>query len=458
MTKDAAAERERTIDVPNEHDALTASQLASFVCSLAAGDVPDRVTERAELSILDTIASMIGGVPTANARQMRQAASAFFGQGDSAVWFAGQRMHRGGALLANCAAASALDIDDGHRGASGHPGAAIVPAVLQEAAARGADGRDILAAVAIGYDVALRIASARRAGTVKTYSSGRWTGYGVAAAVGWLRKLPAHQMIHAITIAGAESPENLPAGSYRRLSSVKGSSPWSTLTAMVAVDRASAGADGPEDSLDRTDVFDPPEIVRDLGSRWLIEDTYMKPYASCRYTHPSIDGMLRIAAGRDISAQNIAALKVEVFPEAFTITNVRVPKTLESAQFSIPFCLALATLRGGSAFRPMTEQMLDDSEVVALSCRVEMVEGADFVGSFPAKTASRVHLTLGNETYEETVDFPLGDPANPLARKDIEQKLDDLGRSVLSAGRGRAIVGGCDALRSGRKDLLGALS
>lgn len=71
-------------------------------------------------------------------------------------------MHFLGALLSNCAAASALDIDDGHRGAAGHPGAAIIPAVLMEAGRIGANGARALAAIIVGYQVGLAVGSARR--------------------------------------------------------------------------------------------------------------------------------------------------------------------------------------------------------------------------------------------------------------------------------------------------------
>jgi 2-methylcitrate dehydratase PrpD len=377
---------------------------------------------------------------------MRAAAKSYFGEGSSRLWFTGESAHKAAALLGNCAAASALDIDDGHRGASGHPGAAIIPAVLAEAQETGADGHKILAAVAIGYDVALRIASARLPGTVKTYSSGRWTGHGVAAAIGWMRGLSATQLAHAITIAGAESPENLPAGSYRRLSSVKGSSPWSTLTAMIAVARAEAGSDGPDDSLDRGDVYDPAAIVTDLGHRWLIEETYLKPYASCRYTHPSMDAIFEISSRVRLTPDNIQGLSVDVFPEAFTIANERAPRTLEGAQFSIPYCLALAALRGPEAFRPMTEAMLDDQAVVGLSQRVTMATGEDFLGAFPTTTPSRVRIEVDGKLHGETVWHPLGDVHNPLDRDQVRAKLVNLARGVVSVEQALAIFRSCEKL------------
>ena len=77
-----------------------------------------------------------------------------------------------------------LDLDDGHRQAGGHPGAAIVPAVLAAATAADANGRDVVAALCAGYEVAVRVAGARNFSRLDTLSTGRWCAYGVAAAAG----------------------------------------------------------------------------------------------------------------------------------------------------------------------------------------------------------------------------------------------------------------------------------
>src|SRR5262245_2498088 len=105
---------------------LATQDLAEFVVSTRPADVPERVLDRAALSVLDTIAAAVGGVATANAAGMRQAAADLFGPGPVQAWFSDMRSGAPAALLANCAAASALDVDDGHRGASGHAGGAIV--------------------------------------------------------------------------------------------------------------------------------------------------------------------------------------------------------------------------------------------------------------------------------------------------------------------------------------------
>ncbi|MEM5299732.1 MmgE/PrpD family protein [Burkholderia sp. JPY481] len=425
----------------------TALLLGEFVAGLTSADICESALRRAAHSILDTLASAAGGFPTKNASEMREAAFAAFGRGVDNVWFANTTVHRAAALLSNCAAASALDIDDGHRRASGHPGAAIVPAVIAACSASGqsATAHKLLGACVIGYDIACRIAAARPRGSVKTYSSGRWVGYGVAAALGWLESLSPVQIANAIAIAGAESPENLPAGSYRRMSSVKGSSPWSVVTALVAVARAKAGADGPLDCLDRPDVFSSAAIIENLGGRWEVEHIYLKPYASCRYAHAATDAMLALANDIPIAVANAEEIIVDVFPEALSITNEVAPPTREGAQFSISFNVAVAASRGAAALRPLERSLLDDEEVLSVAKKVKLRVAAEFERAFPELTPSRVGVKVHGVLYTREVRLPVGDVENPMTWVQTEDKFWDLvrGQPAEIQRRSDRIIAAC---------------
>jgi 2-methylcitrate dehydratase PrpD len=423
-------------------------QLAQFVGNVRYDHLSDAVVEKTERAILDTLASLIGGVPTDNARLSREAARRCFGPGPAPAWFTEASLHPLGALFANCAAASALDIDDGHCLAAGHPGAAIVPAVLVEAASLGSDGHDVLAASAIGYDVALRIAAARRFTDTMSFASGQWTGFGVAAAIAWLRRLPATQLAHAMAVAAAEAPRNLPQGDCQA-SSVKGSSPWSTVAAVFAVERADCGMSGSIDMLDRVHAYNVPQITNDLGERWLIVETYLKPYAACRYTHPVIDAVLTLVAGRDQN-EPIVRISVDIFPEAGRLPNETAPKSLEGAQFSVPFTAALAALRGAEAFRPLRPHSLADTEVVRLAESVEIRYPDELAGIFPQRTPARVKMVIGRREVAADVPLPLGDANNPMDQRAVEDKLHDLRPGVLSQAEGDRLVRSVALLKQGK--------
>lgn len=422
--------------------------LTEFAVTTRNADIPEAAWTSAERCLLDTLAALVGGVNTENARKMRGAALDAFGSGGFRAWFVKDApMHFLGALLSNCAAASALDVDDGHRGAAGHPGAAIIPAVLMEAERSPASGKDVLAAIIIGYDIALRIGESRRLHDDISFASGIWTCYGVAAALGRLRGLSPAQIAHAMAIAGAEAPQNLPQGACMA-SSVKGSSPWSTVTAATAVARAAAGATGSIDLLDRKSAYDVGAIPRCLGQRWLITETYLKPYASCRYTHPVIDAILQIKGEMKLDPPSIQSLRVEIFPEASKLPNSPAPESLEDAQFSLPYCAALAAVRGADAFRPLRPVSLGDRQVLELGKRISIAYAEEFAGAFPMRTPARVTMTIAGRTANALVDPPLGDPKNPIGMDGVVAKLLAFGEQVLPQSELNGLATACHLLRS----------
>lgn len=433
-----------------------AAELGAFAADLRPADVPQAVRDHAALMVTDLLASAAGGYRTELARTARRAGTDLFGAGEVGVWFGTRRLGWLGAAYANSSAATALDIDDGHRGACGHAGAAVVPAALAAAARTGASGTETLAAIILGYDIALRIASARRPERIEGYNSGPWAAYGAAVAAGRLLGLDAGAMAQALAIAGAEAPASLPTGASRRMgSTVKEGIPWAVIAGLGAAVRAGAGGTGPDDLLDRPSIYDPAAMVAGLGHDWSITRTYLKPYACCRYIHAALDA---IAALRQ-PGRPITSLTVRVFPEGLDLMNAPAPDSLEAAQYSYPFCCALAVLRGPEALQPMRAEALRDPEVLALAARVDFDRGAEFSGSFPSHTPARVTLDQGDGPQTRVVLYPLGDVANPMPAAQVREKFLHLTKDLIAPDRQAAILGAIRALAEGpAESLLTALT
>lgn len=428
-----------------------ARALGDFVAGLTVEDVPAEVLDRAALSILDLVAGAIPGVQTPSADSMRAAGRMLFGGGSAPVWFTTERLSPGGAQLVNSNSAFCLDLDDGHRTASGHCGAAVIPAVLTYAADHPLDGKRLLAAIAIGYEIAIRISVARRWEKVTNRTSGRWAGFGTAAAIGWLRGLSGEEMAQAIAICGAELPYNLPDAARKTFSMVKGSIPWSGLAGTVAVERARGGGNGPLELLDRPDVYVAERLLDGIGRDWKIMGTYMKPYGCCRYCQAAIDAVAALTSGNLVGADEARGVSftVETFPGALGLPNDLRPSNLELAQFSLPFCVALAAMRGSAAFLPITDESLADEEVLSLATRVKMVASDDFKDAYPKLTPARVIMHGRGADASNTVIHPFGDFDNPMGRADVEQKLRDLAKGRLHDKDVDTIIAGVDALPAG---------
>ena len=407
--------------------------LADYILALRPGDVPASARAMAKRCILDLIGAASAGFEAASARAMRQASRGIFRDGPSAVWFSGLRLASAPAAAVNSAAASALDIDDGHRMAGGHPGASIVPAALAVAEEVGAGAEELLAAIVIGYETGVRVAAARDYSALDTYSTGRWCSYGAAAAGGYLRRLAPGKLSEALSIAGVQSP-GLSASGYSAVmgNHVKEGIPWSTLTGLVALDLAERGFTGPTDILDHPSYFNREAILTGLGDGFAVERVYFKPYSCCRWIHSALDALLGIMAEEGIAAGEIVGIRVDTFQRALTLNNYCNPDSLEGAQYSIPFSLAVGAMLGRSALLPMSADCLGQPEIVSLAEKVELRLDEGLDREFPVRAPARLVLKTAAREWERTVRDAWGDPDNPLDLESLEQKF-----RTLTAGRFR---------------------
>ncbi|TIS53913.1 MAG: MmgE/PrpD family protein [Mesorhizobium sp.] len=410
-------------------DVTLAEQIAEFVCGTA--DVPEAATNMTAKAIFDVVTASVAGYETASAGAARNAAETVWGLGSAAIWFSGKTSTISGASFSNAACASSQDLDDGHRAAAGHPGAAIIPAVLATLDRYPEHASRALAAIALGYEIAVRISAARGVTTVATTDSGLWCGQGVAAAVGWLRQFSSRQIAEAIAIAGTTAPSQA-ATPYTRImgNNVKEGIPWATANGLLALELAHEGFSGPIDLLDRAERFDRNTLVSGLGASWQIEGTYFKPYGCCRWIHAAIDALLQIQADHQIAADDIHSLEVETFARALSLNNETRPATLEGAQYSVPFSVAVAAVHGPSALLPLKEEYLNDRQVITLAERVHVSVDRELDAMFSAAVPARVRITTAAATLTQEVLLPKGEPSNPMGWEDIDAKL-----TTVAAGR-----------------------
>lgn len=408
-----------------------ANDIAAFVVSV--DDVPSKVKRAAKRVLLDTVGAALAGAATQGGVAALAGASMSWGEGPGHVWFCDARLMPPGAAFVNAAYASMLDIDDGHRAAAGHPGAAIVPAVLTVAQIVKASPDRILTAIALGYEAALRVSAARDINSIRTTDTGRWCGYGVAAACGWLRGLSAETIAHAMAIAGHTASSQAATGWTKVGHVVKEGIPFATAAALTAVDLAQAGYTGPVDLLDDPDRYDQPRLTKDLGARWEIERGYFKIYSACRWAHAPIDAALALRARGCVAVDEIDSIEIGLFARALTLLNEPDPRSIHAAQYSIPFSVALALTHGKHAMLPMTEQFLHSPQVTALAHRIVLHHQPDLDPLFPDLTPANVVMKHRGQADRLCLTAPKGEPSNPLSDQDLVDKFDALVQGRMDA-------------------------
>ncbi len=340
--------------------------------------------------------------------------------------------------MVNANAVSILDIDDGNRQAMGHPGGAIVPAVLAVAQDIGSPRADVLSAIVVGYEVAVRVGASEQR---PSYHSANYTCFGVAAATAYLRELPVEQTAHALGIVGYYGPRlsNLTL-SQEMSSNVKESLPWSVVPGIIAADLAAAGFTGNRDVLDIAERFDTAKLLGELGESFAIERTYFKKYSCCRWIHSAIEAALDLQLEHGFKAGDIELIEVETFTQADRLNNQCNPPTLTGAQFSVPYCLALALTSGEAALMPLREEALGQSEAVALADKVHLSTSERMDAVFPDQVPAIVTIHTGTQQFTRRVDDPWGEARRPPSDAELVDKLRNLARYSLPDGRIDALV------------------
>ncbi len=436
----------------------TTDALAEWCASLELADMPEAVIAKAEDCLLDVIACAVAGRDAEATARVAGVASAQYSDGPADVWFGAERLHPTGAAFVNATAASILDLDDGHRGPCGHPGAAVIPTALAVAQETNAGEDELLGAIIAGYEVSARIGASEHR---TAYHTGNWSGFGAAAAAARLRGLNPGQIAHALAITAYHGPRIADLTLSAEMgSNVKESIPWSVVVGLNAADLAAQGFSGCRDALDIDERFKPGHATSGLGETFQIMKTYFKRYSACRWVHSAVEALLQMMDEHDLVANDIESVDVETFRQAADLNNLADPPSPESAQYSLPFCLGLAAAKGENALMPMAANDLHDPAAVAFANKVTVVCDQELAAGYPDIVPSRVILNTRSGRFEVLIERPWGEPDGPVGRTDLIAKFRALAAGRIPDERTNAIIASVEDLRNGSVEplawLLGA--
>jgi 2-methylcitrate dehydratase PrpD len=277
--------------------------------------------------------------------------------------------------------------------------------------------------------------------------------FGAVVAAAHLRGLGTQQLVNAIGIAGGFAAGNLEC--YADNSFTKRLNPGhAAMAAINAVNLAQAGYVGPRWMLEGdhgflkmyTDDPVPERFLENMDySEYPLLYTAFKPYASCRYTHAPIDGVLKICSGQGLAPDDIERITVDTVSMAIrAVVEPRElkyrPDNIAGAQFSLPYTVACAALYGAVSVEQFTEELLLDEDLRAMMDRVEMVYTKEMDKFLPTIFAAQVTIkTKTGAEHTELVTFTKGDPEAPITPPELKEKYLSLARRNLPEERALAI-------------------
>lgn len=429
-------------------DSVT-KQLADFAVNTRFEDLPDDVVEVIKLAHTNILATCLGGFQTRIGRLHVDIAREFGGgQPQATIIGDGSKVSVPFAAYANGNLGFALDYEDMLYYIL-HPGYITIAAALAIGEYVRASGKDVIAAVALGYEVGGRIGvsmqpTAERGSQVW---GEQYHPFAAAVTAGKLLGLDAEQMDCAFGIAGTYS--SVPSvfkyfgivAESRPMREVKLGWGWQAMAGVMAAISAQKGFAGGRGILDGdhgfwimagSDRCDFDRMVAGLGEQWMTRDTEYKIHPSIGWNHPAYWATKRLVEENQIVPESVAQITITSFM-ANQIDDLK-PSGPVDAMFSLPYTVASTIMKEPLVPELYADDKLQDPVLQGLleKTRVHHDRDADQLLFDEQRMRQRVQIeTTDGASVEREIEFPRDKP--DYGKQQIEKKMDDLARGVLSA-------------------------
>ncbi|MDR7586073.1 MAG: MmgE/PrpD family protein [Armatimonadota bacterium] len=425
--------------------------LAAFAVRASDEDLSAAAREQLKLRVLDALGCAIGALDGTPLRALRGHLEAFGGR-PLASLIGGGRTAPDRAALYNGALVRYLDFNDSFLapGETCHPSDNL-GAVLAAAESADASGRDLLAALAVAYQVQCRlseVAPVRARGFDHVTQGAYAAAAGVARALG----LDAARAAHGIAISGTAF-NALRVTRTGRLSHWKGLAyPNAAFGATHAVFLAMRGITGPLEVFEGTKGF-MDAIAGRFSLDWSREDleavrrTVVKKYNAEIHAQSALEGLLELRAAAGFGGEEIERIELDTFDVAFHIIGGGAEgdkyevRTKEEADHSLPYMLAVAALDGALGPEQYTPERIERQDVQALLRRVVVQPDEALSRRFPAEMPARLRVVLrdGRVLSVEKRDYE-GFHTRPMPWAGVVEKFERLAAPFTDARQRRAVV------------------
>ncbi len=387
----------------------------------------DDVREHGRQTVADVLAATVAGSAVPSIAEV--ASDADFADGGASILGTDRQVAPAQAALVNTAAAIAQEVEEGHN-TGGHVGASIVAGGLPVAETQNVDGDTFVDACVRAYEICVRLERAIFAMKDRMNDAipwlvrnphSTWTTVGPAVTSALCLGADADQLRETFRIASnlavvsMHDPyaEGAPSRNFT-----------AGFSAQVGVTAAMTGVAGLGGSLAAVEsVYDPfEEMLPDgftrqfetLGEEWAIAENYLKPYPSCRYTHPPLDALREAVDGRDIDPESVEGVTVSTFANATDMDHTA-PTTMTGGKFSTPYVLARYLHDSSVDLDHFTDEALADETVRGLASLVELHRGGAYEAAFPDSWGASVEIQLADSTtLTGERDYPRGDYRDPI--------------------------------------------
>jgi len=436
-------------------------QMGEFAVNLKYEDLPDEVILEVKRYLYDSIGCAAGSINTHDVKVIREIYKEMGGSPESTTFIFGDKLPAVNVTLINSLMIRALDFNDIYwKDDPSHP-SDIIPAALTIAEKVNASMKDVIVAIVLAYEFEQRLCLFAKPGVrERKWHHATLTQFVSPIVAGKVLGLNVDEMVNAIGISGSHNhtigcptagiltmmkntvdPMAVQSGVLAALMAQKGySGTEKVFEGKEGFMDAFIGWDAKDEKTNPTDMqgrdgvstwsWDVGALIGNLGEEYKIMECSMKAFPTEALTHTHISCALNVMLKNNLDYTDIAEIKVTAFAQAYDIlfdpTKYR-PKSRETADHSLPYCLAAAIVDKKITTESFSEQKLKDPRIFEVIDKIKGEPSLEFEKMFPAKQPSKVVITTNaGDKYSEYLEYPKGDPREPMTMDDLENKFNSL--------------------------------
>ncbi|EAI3912532.1 MmgE/PrpD family protein [Campylobacter lari] len=427
-------------------------KLAEFIVNLDYEAIPSEVKQRAKELMLDALGTALAAKNEACVLNATKAFEALSVNPSEKIWSGDKKLDVIYAAMLNAIAAHALDFDDTHTEAILHASAILTPLCLTYGFSVSKDGKKVLKAFIVGWEIAARVGIASKGSFHKRgFHTTAIAGiFGSVAASCVLLDLNKEQIINALGLAGSFASgvnEFLSNGSNSKVLHIANA----LKNGILVANFAKANMSGPlsifegRDNIFRTfgleDECDKNELCKGLNKIWQVMQVSLKPYPSCHFAHGLIDCAMSLR-NDGLKAQDIKSLHcfVDEVPISFICDPIEAkytPQSAYAAKFSMPFLMALAFFDGKITLK--SYENLNRAEVIEFAKKIsyEKKKSSGFPKYFPGHLEAVLN---DGRVIKKDVFINKGNFDNPLSFDELKDKFLSNASIALSLEKAEELV------------------
>lgn len=420
-------------------------ELAEFAATAKFEDLPAEVVDRAKLTILDWLGAALSGYDTKFPRALIDIMCVGDSKGPSTIIASGRKTAPLVSALINGVMSSVQEVDDVHSEVSMHPAVAVIPSALAIAEELETGGRELILAIVLGYDVALRVG---KAAGVSHYKKWHMTGtcgtFGASISAGKILGLNTKQMLGALGLAGTQA-----AGLWEGITKEGISAKYfhggrAAHNGLLAALMAEKGLAGGSEILEGEKGFlrvmtsaseeDIRQITHNIGKEFLICRNFFKPYACCSANFDAITATLAILKKHELDPEDIEAIQVSMSRSFSRIVNNSNPRNGYEGKFSVQFCVVAAILYGEVTLNTFSEEMVTRRNIRKLMSKVQVLADTSFPEGPPE--LARIEIRIKDRTT-----YSMQIRTSFMSKKEVKEKFQTLALPRVGRERVDRIVG-----------------